>query len=84
MTLRELLSHRNTTQQELADLLGVTQQTVNQWVTGRRKAKLDTALRIGQKLNAAVVVSPDTAEWQYRLEREPMTDKDYEKYSEEL
>ena len=57
MTLRELISHRRTTQSQLAAALGVSQVMVSKWVRGERKPELETAIRIAGALNAEIQVT---------------------------
>ena len=57
MTLRELISHRRTTQSQLAAALGVSQPMISKWVRGERKPKLETAIRIAGALNAEIQVT---------------------------
>ena len=42
--LKEIMSNNNLSQQKLADILGVNQTTVSQWLLGRKKPGFDTIL----------------------------------------
>lgn len=57
MTLRELLTHRATTQSQLAAALGVSQAMVSKWVRGERNPKWQTAARIAGALDAGIQVT---------------------------
>ena len=67
MTLRELIQHRQTTGAALGRALGWSRATVSDYVTGRRRPKLETAARIAGALNAVVIVNPPHkgANWNY-------------------
>jgi transcriptional regulator with XRE-family HTH domain len=56
MTLRELIQHRQTTGAALGRALGWSRATVSDYVTGRRRPKLETAARIAAALDAVVIV----------------------------
>jgi transcriptional regulator with XRE-family HTH domain len=59
MTLRELIQHRQTTGAALGRALGWSRATVSDYVTGRRRPKLETAARIAAALDAVVIVPRD-------------------------
>ena len=59
MTLRELIKHRQTTGAALGRALGWSRTTVSDYVTGRRRPKLETAARIAAALDAVVIVPRD-------------------------
>ena len=40
--LRQLMNEKNLSQQKLADVLGVNQTTVSQWLLGRKKPGYDS------------------------------------------
>lgn len=42
--LKQLMSEKNLSQQKLADLLGINQTTVSQWLLGRKKPGYDSIL----------------------------------------
>ncbi len=44
--LEDLLRIKNITQKALADKLGITPSSVNQWVKGKREPDYDTLLKI--------------------------------------
>ena len=47
--LRQLLEEKNLSQQKLADILGVNQTTVSQWLKGNKKPGYDSILLIYEK-----------------------------------
>lgn len=47
--LQQLMWDNNLTQQALADILGVNQTTVSQWLLGRKKPGYDSILLIYHK-----------------------------------
>ena len=55
-TLAKLRKERKLTQQELADLLNVTRQTISKWETNTTAPDIDTLKRISQVLNVPVDV----------------------------
>lgn len=63
MTLRELIQHRQTTGAALGRALGWSRATVSDYVTGRRRPKLETAARIAGALDAVVCRHLDG--WEY-------------------
>lgn len=44
--LRQLMEEQNLSQQKIADILGVNQTTVSQWLLGRKKPGYDSILSI--------------------------------------
>ena len=44
--LRQLMNERGLSQQRLADMLGVNQTTVGQWLLGRKKPGYDSILML--------------------------------------
>ncbi|MCI8911638.1 MAG: helix-turn-helix transcriptional regulator [Clostridia bacterium] len=47
--LKEIMSNNNLSQQKLADILGVNQTTVSQWLLGRKKPGFDSILSLYEK-----------------------------------
>lgn len=47
--LRQLMNERGLSQQRLADMLGVNQTTVGQWLLGRKKPGYDSILMLYEK-----------------------------------
>ena len=47
--LRQLLEEKNLSQQKLADILGVNQPPVSQWLKGNKKPGYDSILLIYEK-----------------------------------
>ena len=47
--LRQLMEENNLSQQKLADMLGVNQTTVSQWLLGHKKPGYDNILLIYNK-----------------------------------
>ena len=47
----EILPHLNMTQGHLANLIGVSRQTINEIVTEKRSVTIDMAYRLGRLLN---------------------------------
>ena len=47
--LKQLLEEKNLSQQKLADILGVNQTTVSQWLMGNKKPSYDNILLIYEK-----------------------------------
>lgn len=47
--LRQLMNERGLSQQRLADMLGVNQTTVSQWLLGRKKPGYDSILMLYEK-----------------------------------
>ena len=47
--LKEIMSNNNLSQQKLADILGVNQTTVRQWLLGRKKPGFDSILSLYEK-----------------------------------
>lgn len=50
--LKEELRVKGLTQKAVAQLLGVTPSTVNQWITGKREPSYDILLQICKVLNS--------------------------------
>ena len=44
--IKDILSERKWSQQKLADMIEVTQQTVSRWIKGTRQPDFDTLLRL--------------------------------------
>ena len=49
--LRQLMASQNLSQQKLADILGVNQTTVSQWLLGKKKPTYDNIMLIYTKFN---------------------------------
>ncbi len=49
--LRQLMASQNLSQQKLADILGVNQTTVSQWLLGNKKPTYDNIMLIYTKFN---------------------------------
>ena len=49
--LRKLKNERNLTTQELAEMVGVTQQMINYMENGKRKGSIETNLKLAKILN---------------------------------
>ena len=49
--LRQLMASQNLSQQKLADILGVNQTTVSQWLLGNKKPTYDNIMLIYRKFN---------------------------------
>ena len=47
--LRQLMNERGLSQQRLAEMLGVNQTTVGQWLLGRKKPGYDSILMLYEK-----------------------------------
>lgn len=47
--LKEIMSNNNLSQQKLADILGVNQTTVSQWLLGRKRPGFDSILSLYEK-----------------------------------
>ena len=47
--LKEIMTTNNLSQQKLADILGVNQTTVSQWLLGKKKPGYDSIMLIYQK-----------------------------------
>ena len=47
--LRQLMNEKNLSQQKLADVLGVNQTTVSQWLLGRKKPGYDSIALLYEK-----------------------------------
>ena len=54
--LKEIMIINNLSQQKLADILGVNQTTVSQWLLGRKKPGYDSIMLIYEKFD----VDPNT------------------------
>ena len=54
--IKQLMVDNNLTQQKFADIIGVNQTTVSQWLLGRKKPGYDSILLIYEKFG----VSPNT------------------------
>lgn len=54
--LKEIMQINSLSQQKLADILGVNQTTVSQWLLGRKKPGYDSIMLIYQKFD----VEPNT------------------------
>lgn len=65
--LKRLRNRKNLKQEELAELMNVSRQTISGWETGRRQPDLDTLKRLAETLDVDIHVliygnEPD--EWQ--------------------
>ena len=49
--IKQIMEERGLSQQKLADILGVNQTTVSQWLLGRKKPGYDSILLIYQKFD---------------------------------
>ena len=49
--LKEIMSINNLSQQKLADILGVNQTTVSQWLLGKKKPGYDSIMLIYEKFD---------------------------------
>lgn len=49
--LKEIMTINNLSQQKLADILGVNQTTVSQWLLGKKKPGYDSIMLIYKKFN---------------------------------
>jgi transcriptional regulator with XRE-family HTH domain len=49
--LKEIMKVNNLSQQKFADILGVNQTTVSQWLLGRKKPGYDSILLIFEKFD---------------------------------
>ena len=49
--IQQIMQERNLTQQKLADILGVNQTTVSQWLLGKKKPGYDSILLLYEKFN---------------------------------
>ena len=47
--IKQIMSNNNLSQQKLADILGVNQTTVSQWLLGRKKPGFDSILSLYEK-----------------------------------
>ena len=47
--IKQLMAENNLTQQKLADILGVNQTTVSQWLLGKKKPGYDSIMQIYNK-----------------------------------
>lgn len=47
--LRQLMNEKNLSQQKLADVLGINQTTVSQWLLGRKKPGYDSIALLYEK-----------------------------------
>jgi transcriptional regulator with XRE-family HTH domain len=52
--IKQLRQEKNWTQQEMADMLFVTRQTVSNWENGKALPDVETLLQIAEKLNIDV------------------------------
>jgi len=62
-TAKELMTAGGVSYQDLADILGVEKSTVGHWMTGRNKPRIETIIKIAEKLG--VTVSELTGEDKY-------------------
>lgn len=49
--LKEIMKINNLSQQKLADILGVNQTTISQWLLGNKKPGYDSIMLIYKKFN---------------------------------
>ena len=54
MNLRQLRKAKGLTQKQLADQVGVTESSINQYENGKKKPKYETLLLLGEALDCAV------------------------------
>ncbi|MBE7100938.1 MAG: helix-turn-helix transcriptional regulator [Clostridiales bacterium] len=54
--IKQLMLEHNLSQQKLADILGVNQTTVSQWLLGKKKPGYDSILLLYQKFD----ISPNS------------------------
>ena len=47
--LKQLMAEKNLTQQKFADIIGVNQTTVSQWLLGKKKPGYDSIMQIYNK-----------------------------------
>ena len=60
--IKQIMQEKNLSQQAFADLLGVNQTTVSQWLLGRKKPGYDSILLLYEKFG----VEPN---WLFGIER---------------
>lgn len=51
--IKSLMAENNLTQQKLADILGVNQTTVSQWLLGKKKPGYDSIMQIYVKFGVS-------------------------------
>ena len=49
--IQQILSENNLSQQKFADMLGVNQTTVSQWLLGKKKPNYDSIQMLYEKFN---------------------------------
>ena len=49
--IKQLMQDNNLSQQKLADILGVNQTTISQWLLGNKKPGYDSILLLYEKFN---------------------------------
>lgn len=54
--IQQILTEKNLSQQKFADLLGVNQTTISQWLLGKKKPGYDSILMLYEKFN----IEPNT------------------------
>lgn len=54
LKIGEIIKRKGYTNKEIADILGVDQNTVSRYITGRRKITLETAVNLANVLNCKV------------------------------
>lgn len=51
--IKQIMFDNNLTQQKFADIIGVNQTTVSQWLLGRKKPGYDSIMQIYEKFGIA-------------------------------
>ena len=49
--IKQVMQERSLTQQDFADILGINQTTVSQWLLGKKKPGYDSILLLYEKFN---------------------------------
>jgi transcriptional regulator with XRE-family HTH domain len=49
--IKQIMQEKNLSQQKLADILGVNQTTVSQWLLGKKKPGYDSIMLLYEKFN---------------------------------
>lgn len=60
--IKQIMQENNLSQQKLADILGINQTTVSQWLLGRKKPAYDSILMLYEKF----AIEPN---WLFGIER---------------
>ena len=61
--IKQILITNNLSQQKLAEILGVNQTTISQWILGRKKPAYDSILLIYEKFGVEPNVLFGIEEW---------------------